>query len=213
MAVKIMGSNADANTKSLKMERPNLDKDISLFDFNDFYWLKTELVAFCKTLGIGSSGSKIELTKKIRHYLTTGQIPPESKKVKPAVSNFNWNTELLTNSTIITDNYRNTQNVRAFFIDQIGSHFKFNVSFMNWMTANEGKTLGDAANAWKRLKELEKDKSYVKAIAPQFEYNKYIRAFLLDNPNLSIKDAMKYWKLKREKRGANQYDPADLKLK
>ena len=84
---------------------------------------------------------------------------------------------------------------------------------MNWMTANEGKTLGDAANAWKRLKELEKDKSYVKAIAPQFEYNKYIRAFLLDNPNLSIKDAVKYWKLKREKRGANQYEPADLKLK
>lgn len=195
------------------MERPTLDKDISLTDFNEFYWLKEELVAFCKIVGISTSGSKIELTSKIHEYLTTGNIPSNIKIAKLTTSKFDWNNETLDKTTVITDNYKNTENVRAFFISQIGANFSFNVKFMNWMKLNVGKTLNDAMDEWKNLKEIKKDKNYKTEIDPQFEYNRYMRAFLADNPNLSSKDAMRFWKIKRAKRGTNEYERTDLELK
>ena len=55
-------------------KRPNLNKDINLKDFKDFYWLKEELVTFCREIGINSSGGKIDIANKIEVYLRTGKI-------------------------------------------------------------------------------------------------------------------------------------------
>ena len=114
---------------------------------------------------------------------------------------------------MITDSYKNSENVRAFFIENIGPHFSFNTIFMRWMKENEGKTLEEAIIEWKRLHELKKDKNYQSEIEPQFEYNKYMRAFLADNPDLSSKDAMAFWNLKKKLRGTNEYEKSDLELK
>ncbi len=195
------------------MDKPNLTKDISLADFNDFYWLKQELVDFCKTVGLPTTGGKIEITNRIRHYLSTGTIIKSQTVKNKSTSTFDWNAELLSPETIITDSYKNGENVRRFFLQEIGSHFSFNVIFMNWIKENVGKTLGEAVIEWHRINELKKDKNYESEIAPQFEYNKYMRAFLKDNPDLSSADAMKYWKLKSAKRGTNEYEKTDLELK
>lgn len=194
------------------MQRPTLNKYISLTDFNDFYWLKEELVAFCRNEGISTVGGKLELVERIQTYLSTGTIVKPETIIKKSHSTFDWKTEPLTPSTIITDSYRNSENVRAFFLAEIGSHFSFNVKFMNWMKQATGKTLQDAVDEWKKINDLKKDKNYLIEIAPQFEYNRYIRAFLADNPALTTKDAMKYWKLKKAQRGSNAYERADLKL-
>ena len=194
------------------MDRPNLDKNISLNDFNELYWLKQELVDFCRNIGISTSGGKIKIAERIRHYLSTGELlKTETLKIKPT-SKFNWDKEKLTRETIITDNYKNGENIRRFFINEIGSHFTFNVIFMKWVKENRGKTLGDAINEWNRIYNLKKEKNYVSEIDPQFEYNKYMRAFLNDNPDFSSQDAMKFWKLKRSQRGTNEYEKTDLLL-
>ncbi|MCX6180651.1 MAG: DUF6434 domain-containing protein [Bacteroidetes bacterium] len=193
--------------------RPTLDRDISLADFNDFYWLKEELVDFCKRIGISTSGGKIEISDRIRHYILTGKtdrIEPAKSKAK---SKFDWSKEKLTLKSEITDNYTNGENVRSFFMQEIGPHFSFNLIFMKWIKENFGKTLGDAIIEWKRINELKKDKDYISEIDPQFEYNRYMRAFLADNLELSSKDAMRHWKLKRSQRGTNQYERADLEMK
>ncbi len=195
------------------MDKPILDKDISLEDFNDFYWLKEELIHFCRTIGISSTGGKIEIADRIRTYLATGEIVKQVKNTHKITSKFDWANEVLTKNTVITDSYKNGENVRNFFIQEIGSHFRFNVIFMKWMKENIGKTLGDAIIEWKRIAALKKDRNYVSEISPQFEYNKYMRAFLKDNPHLSGKDAMKFWKLKSAQRGSNEYDKKDLELK
>ena len=119
----------------------------------------------------------------------------------------------MTRATIITDSYKNGENVRRFFLREIGAHFAFNVLFVKWMRENVGKNLGDAIEEWNRIYRLKKDKNYVSEIAPQCEYNRYMRAFLRDNPTMSSKDAMKYWKLKRARRGTNEYERTDLELK
>ncbi len=55
-------------------KRPNLDKEISIKDFKDFYWLKKELIEFCRKNGISYVGGKIEITNRIIEYLETGKV-------------------------------------------------------------------------------------------------------------------------------------------
>jgi hypothetical protein len=190
--------------------RPKLNTKISIQDFKDFYWYKEELINFCRSENLDKRGGKIELAKRIEKFLQTGErVPYQEKKSK--TSRFDWNTEKLTIETEITDNYKNTENVREFFKNQIGDKFKFNVKFMNWMKTAQGKTLGDAVEQWILItNEMRTDKTE-KNIAPQFEYNTYIRDFLKDNPDKSLQDAINYWKIKKSKPGDNKYTKSDLK--
>ena len=194
-------------------ERPPLNKNIKVEDFREFYWLKEELVNFCRREGLRKQGSKIELAERIEEYLKTGKkgATKNTKKVKPS-SRFDWHSEKLTLDTVITDNYKNTDNVRAFFTEQLGKGFKFNVEFMNWMKTHQGKSLRDAVDQWKKIAFEKKNKSNPKEIAPQFEYNRYVRDFLADNPGASRGSAIKYWKIKRSMRGDNVYRRSDLEL-
>jgi len=193
------------------MNRPKLDKNISIKDFKDYYWLKEELVGLCRVIGINSSGGKIDINKRIINFLENGEIITKSniKRVNN-ISTFDWNNEKLSIYTLITDNYKNTENVRTFFQHKIGGHFRFNVEFMNWMKSNQGKTLGNAVEKWINIAELKKDKNYKTKIAPQFEYNTYMRDFLNDNPHLTSKEAINSWKIKRDKPGVKKYEKEDL---
>ena len=195
------------------MNRPILNTDISFDNFKNYYWLKEELISLCKKVGIDHVGGKIEISKRIESFLLTGVVINKTKRESNNKhSNFDWNTEYLSLSTIITDNYRNTQNVRQFFTEQIGKRFSFNVQFMDWMKKNQGKTLQDAIIVWKKIQTEKTVKPNEIEIAPQFEYNRYIRAFLTDNPDKTIKDAIKCWKLKRDIKGSNEYCRTDLYL-
>ncbi|NDV47523.1 hypothetical protein D0T49_10740 [Paludibacter sp. 221] len=193
------------------MDRPKLDINISPDDFKNYYWLKEELVVFCRQNGIDHSGGKADISGRIMLFLETGIKTTKKAAKKPEKSSgFDWNTETLSPSTIITDDYKNTQNVRGFFAKEIGKQFSFNVQFMDWMKENTGKTLADAVNEWKKIHAQKKDKNYKTNIAPQFEYNKYIRAFMTDNPDKTLKDAINCWKKKRSRKGTNEYEKSDL---
>jgi hypothetical protein len=192
--------------------RPSLSEKISLQDFTDHYWLKEELIHFCKKIGINSSGGKIEIVQRIQVFLSTGKIIDKviSKKT---TSRFNWNSESLSLQTIITDNYKNTENVRTFFEKQIGSHFYFTTAFMEWMKKNVGKKLKEAILQWNKLYKLSKTtSSKKKKIAPQFQYNQYIKDFLENNSTLKIKDAIFCWNIKRSLPGSKKYEKNDLLL-
>ncbi|MEL6822332.1 MAG: DUF6434 domain-containing protein [Calditrichota bacterium] len=190
-------------------KRPRLDIDISETDFKEFYWLKEELVAFCRSVGISTSGSKTELENRIIQFLHNGDIATPKRKKKP-LSAFDWRNEPLSRETIITDSYKNNQNVRQFFTKQIGKRFRFNIAFMDWMKVNIGKNLGNAVDAWLDIEEQQKTRSEPKKILPHLQYNRYIRDFLADNPDKSMQDAITYWKIKKSKRGDNLYRREDL---
>ena len=194
-----------------KTNRPELSKSLTAETFAEYYWLKAELVSFCRDAGINTSGGKIDISNRIIKFLETGSVQKKSRsKGNRSTSKFDWNNADLTTNSLITDNYKNTENVRAFFARQIGNHFKFNTTFMSWMKSNAGRTLGDAVNEWGRIHELKKSAKYKSEIAPQFEYNTYIREFHSANPGLSSKDAIKCWKIKRNRPGHNKYEDADL---
>lgn len=142
-------------------------------------------------------------------------LPATNDKInsehKP-VSKFDWNKEILTPDTLITDSYKNTENVRRFFRAHIGEHFYFTVEFMNWMNHNPGKKLSDAILTWEQLREQKKDNSFKSELASQLDYNRYIRRFLAENADMVLADAIKYWKLKRVQGQGKSYDKTDLEL-
>lgn len=193
-------------------DRPELNKELTPADFKAFYWLKKELVDFCRTEGLHRSGDKIEITKRIVQYLASGEKAAPHQKVRSQPqSKFDWNREQLTTETIITDTYKNSENVRAFFVQAIGKQFKFNVTFMNWMKTHTGKTLKEAIAAWKRIHQDKTNNTQAKEIAPQFEYNTYLRDFLADNPTHHRATGISLWNIKKTMRGNNKYHKDDLK--
>lgn len=197
------------------MKRPKLQKISSAEEFKNWYWLKEELISYCREVGIKTTGAKFEIAERIINYLNTGETQTNQKPdklIQKPTSKFDWKNEQLTVDTVITDNYKNNSNVRKFFLQQVGGKFSFSIDLMQWMKDNIGKTLGDAVVEWHRLQELKKNPNYQSVIPAHNQYNQYTRDFLTDNPDKSIEDARKYWKLKRSKPGTLKYSKADLLL-
>ena len=66
------------------------------------------------------------------------------------MSKFDWHSDPITRDTLVTTDYRNTQNVRRFLKSQCGNQFKFDRPFMQWIKDGTEKTMGDVADEWKR---------------------------------------------------------------
>lgn len=183
--------------------RPILDKNLDSKTFREFYYLKEELVDFCRKNRLPTSGGKIEITDRIAHYLDTGKALPAraAKKKPPTVAEISGETE-------IEPDFVCSQKHRAFFKEQIGNGFSFNVAFQKWLKGNAGKTYQAAVAAYYQI--LEDRKKGDTNIDRQFEYNTYIRAFFSDNKGSSLAEAIQCWKYKKQLPGHNRYERTDL---
>jgi dTDP-glucose pyrophosphorylase len=186
-----------------KEERPELNIKLDGKTFRSFYYLKEELVDFCRENSLPVTGGKIELTDRIAHFLDTGEItePFSTKKKTNSIGT-------ITEDTVIEENIVCSEKHRAFFIDKIGMGFSFNVMFQKWLKSNAGKTYGDAIKAYYEI--LEEKKKVKSKIDKQFEYNTYIRDFFDDNKDRSLSEAIICWKYKKSLRGHNRYERSDL---
>ena len=185
------------------MERPDLEKNMDADLFLSFYYLKEELIDFCRLNRLSTQGGKIEITDRIAHFLRTGER--KQYTVKRAVQRKRTLSELSLNS-IIEKNIKCSEVHRTFFKNQIGPTFRFNVRFQNWLKENSGKKYSDAIEAYQNILN---DKTPTK-IDRQFEYNTYIRDFFDDNKNLNLQQAISCWKFKKSQPGHNKYEQRDL---
>ena len=185
------------------MERPVLDRELDSQTFRNYYFLKEELVDFCRKNGLPASGGKMEITDRIAHFLDTGERISVSgkRKMKAPASDVSLDAE-------IEPDFVCTEKHRAFFKEHIGTTFSFNVAFQKWLKGNTGKTYKDAITAYYQI--LEEKKKGKTTIDCQFEYNTYIRDFFEDNHGKSLEDAIKCWKYKKQMKGHNRYERADL---
>lgn len=184
-------------------ERPTLNKELDGKTFRSFYYLKEELVGFCRANNLPVSGGKIELTDRIAHFLDTGKVLEVSSKRVTATK-----VDLITENTEIESNIVCSEKHRAFFKEKIGKNFSFNVLFQKWLKSNAGKTYGDAIQAYYQI--LEEKKKGKTIIDKQFEYNTYIRDFFEDNQGKCLEEAIICWKYKKSLQGHNRYEQADL---
>ena len=186
-------------------ERPNLSIELDSKTFKEYYYLKNELIDFCRKNNLQTTGGKIELTERIAKFLNTGERNIENHSIKRAKI-----VGEITLDAIIEDNFICSEKHRAFYKEQIGKNFSFNVLFQKWLKSNSGKTYKDSIEAYYKI--LEDKKKNKTTIDKQFEYNTYIRDFFNDNKDKSLEQAIKCWKYKKSLKGHNKYEKDDLKI-
>jgi hypothetical protein len=182
--------------------RPPLTPSLSPDVFRNFYWLGKELQEFCRANGLSAVGPKIEMSDRIEQFLQTGEIKEPLKrparKPEPLIE--------LTLDTIITENHRCSQHVRAFF-NSVIPKFHFSTYIQKYFRDNVGSTYRDAVEAWYQEEDRKKDPSYKTTIGAQFEYNQFIRDFAADQKNRdkTRKDAVAAWNIVKTLPGSNKY--------
>ncbi|MFQ8898957.1 MAG: SAP domain-containing protein [[Clostridium] scindens] len=79
-------------------ERPALDKHLDSKTFRDFYYLKEELIDFCRKNGLPVSGGKLEIADRIAYFLDTGKVlsAGAGKKKAAIISSITKDTEIET---------------------------------------------------------------------------------------------------------------------
>ena len=104
---------------------------------------------------------------------------------------------------VIPQNVVCSQELRAFFVENIGKGFHFKAEFQDWLHNNAGKTYKEAVAAYHSIEPP-------KEIKPQFEYNQYIRDFFADNKGATLKDAIRCWHWKKLQAGSHRYEKSDF---
>ena len=191
-------------------ERPEIGDCPDAATFRNWYYLKTELVEFARANGIKTTGGKFEIADRIAYFLDHGTPPVAVKKAKKVTSKFDWHSASLSDETIITDSYKNTQNMRRYMQAHIPG-YKFSIPFMNWMKANCGKTLADAVVVAKQIA-TDKKAGKKQPDQPHNLYNAYTRAYFAAVPDGTQAEVRKLWALRRARPGPYVFDLADLDL-
>lgn len=184
-------------------ERPALDNHSDSKTFRDFYYLKEELIDFCRKNGLPTSGGKLEIADRVAYFFDTGRVlaAGAGKKKVTIISS-------ITEDTEIEADFVCSERHRAFFKEHIGNSFSFNVTFQKWLKSNSGKTYKEAISAYDQI--LEDKKKGKSQIDKQFEYNTYIRDFFSDHQGKTLEEAIKCWKYKKRLPGHNRYERSDL---
>jgi SAP domain-containing new25/Domain of unknown function (DUF6434) len=174
--------------------RPALTKTLTTTEFLAWYWLKDELLVFCKQNNVRTSGSKPELAERIvRLLLGSEQLAGETKAVKRS-GRIDPMPTVFSLHTVIGTNWRCNPNLGAFLKKQCGPSFRFNAATRNFIHTQSGKTLADAVQCFKQSVAPGAPRQ---VIIPQNEYNRHTREFFLENPNANRQAAIDAWWAKR----------------
>ncbi|WP_447591021.1 DUF6434 domain-containing protein [Aquipseudomonas campi] len=63
---------------------------------------------------------------------------------------FDWHSDPITHHTVISSDYKNTQNVRRFMLEHCGPTFRFDRDFMAWIRGGAPQTMGEIVAEWQR---------------------------------------------------------------
>jgi hypothetical protein len=66
------------------------------------------------------------------------------------MANFDWHSDRIELVTVVTNSYKNTQNVRRFMAKHCGDQFRFNRQFMAWIIDGSPKTMLDVVEEWRK---------------------------------------------------------------
>lgn len=180
--------------------RPPLDAGMDVSTFNDWYWLKSELQAFCRSRKLRTDGSKEEIAARVRVFLSGEASPPPPSRSKPVAEKM---PPVLTPETVIGAGWKLNAPLRAFFESQIAGKFRFNQALRDLFANPQGRTLGDALTLYRETADTP-----TQSISRQFQYNRHMRDYFARHPDASREEARKAW---MEKRGvAGQIRASDL---
>jgi SAP domain-containing new25/Domain of unknown function (DUF6434) len=173
------------------LNRPALNLVISESEFLRWYWLKEELISFCRENALVISGSKPELTSRIAAHLS-GAKQPDRVSVKRNAKM----PEKFTPNTVIEPGWRCGPKLGEYFRQIFGKKFRFNAAIRNYIHTQVGCTLEDAAHCYAASIAPDAPKQ---EIIPQNQYNRHMREYYEQNPHATREQVLSAWWEKRSK--------------
>lgn len=170
--------------------RPALTAAITGTELLRWYYLRAELVDFARQIGISTAGGKKELTDRLVAALDGQPIPPPTRVTRSTSAPLEGELSL---DSVIPPGQRCSQQLREFFVGQVGTQFRFDAAMRSFIADQSGATLGDAVNHWHRTRS--------DAPAPpaeQFELNRFTRQWYLEHPHGSREDLRRDWLIYRD---------------
>jgi hypothetical protein len=167
--------------------RPVLDARLSGAELRRWYWLHRELLSLAKTLGVSPSGSKLELTDRLATALDGQPAPELTRRVRRSQLR-----GPLTEATAIPPGQSCSEPLRAFFVDRIGPGFRFDAAMRDFIAGAAGRSLGEAVDHWWATRAAP-----TPTIGPQFELNRFTRAWHLAHPRASRAELLAAWRIHR----------------
>jgi len=148
-----------------------------------WYWLRSELVEIARGNGVGTSGGKLELTDRIcAHFEQRPPAPPaaraRSRDALPAD---------LTAGVVLPQGQRCTRRLRTWMRAQVGRAFAFDAPMREAVGAG-GITLGDLVGHWHATRG-----QVSREIGPQFELNRFSRAWHIGHPDGTHAQMLAEW--------------------
>lgn len=166
--------------------RPRLTPQLTGADLLRWYWLKEELAEFARELDIRATGGKELLTRRIAARLDGVLFTEPHPPRRAAGAQLSGP---LTPMTVIPRGQRCSQVVRAWFIEQIGTAFRFDADMRAFFSRSDGtRTMEDALDHYRATRGSEP-----RPIDPQFEYNRFTRAWHEANPTGHREDLLRDW--------------------
>ncbi len=168
-------------------DRPPLTATLGGAEFLRWYWLKAELVEFARLLGVRATGSKETLAARIAAHLDGRAFtePPSSK-----LRSYPQLAHPLGASTLVPHGQRCSQVVRAWLTKEIGPSFRFDAAMREFFSTTDGtQTLSDARHHWHQTRE-----TGTPEIGSQFEYNRFTRAWHVENPDGDRAELLRAWR-------------------
>ncbi len=189
-------------SKVITLARPS--EIASIDDLENYYWMKSDLIKFCKNHQLPMQGIKFDLIARIRNYLSTGHRTNYKPKIKQDKKD---SLQGITKNMLVK-NYNNDAETRKFFVEHIGKNFKFN-SYLRQFTDPDkilpNMTYSDLIVGWISFENDRKDSDKDHIIAPQFEYNQFIKDYFKNEENGTLKMAISAWKILISKKGPRTY--------
>jgi hypothetical protein len=175
--------------------RPALTSALTEDEFRAWYWLKDELIAFCRSAHLPYAGNKQDIERVICAHLSgaiyrSNQAPRRAKGAMPAVFSLDDR---------IGEGWTCNPALGAFFRAHAGRGFRFNKAMRDFIHTEVGKTLADALACYRHSIASNQPK---REIAPSLEYNRHTRAFYEAHPGTSRADVIAAWWETRGRRKA-----------
>ena len=171
--------------ETLAMTRPALTAALAAEVFGDHYWLRQELVDFCRRHGGPTAGGKTAIAARIEAFLRTGAWPAAER----AATARGAMPATFSRASVIGAGWRCSQALRAFFEAELGRGFHFDRTMRSFIAGSPGRTLGDAIAAWQAAQAAGEPAP----IESQFEYNRFTRAHREAHPGASHDEVVWAW--------------------
>lgn len=163
-------SPAGGSSIAARESRPELTAQLSAEEFRRWYWTKLDLTHFVRSLAPPTSGGKQLNAAALdgTEFAASTARPTRARQLSGALSP----------ETLIPRGQRCSQAVRAWFIEQVGTGFRFDAPLWEFFRVADGTaTLGDALAHWHATRG-----SAATEIGPQFEYNRFTHHWYTKNP-------------------------------